>query len=99
MERVFGTERGILHHTTSTPIHTRLPFKYNAQACLSLKSCPFSQDVGPSIRLVRHVGAFTFHFAIALGFTALQQSHCDIALGYTFLIVGSVGESPRQPLI
>jgi hypothetical protein len=29
----------------------------------------------------------------------LQQSHCDIALGYTFLIVGSVGESPRQPLV
>lgn len=28
----------------------------------------------------------------------LLQSHCDIALGYTFLIVGSVGESPPHLL-
>jgi hypothetical protein len=29
----------------------------------------------------------------------LPKSHCDIALGYTFLIAGSVGKSPRQPLV
>jgi hypothetical protein len=83
-----------------TLLHTRLllsPFKNDAR--VSQPQNISSQDVDPISRLFgMSVSSLSTLPSLSV-LQPLQQSHCDIALGYTFSVVGSIGEYPRRPLV
>jgi hypothetical protein len=71
----FSEPKETLFATYSLPIHTFIhtrllfsPFKNNAPM-YQPQNLPFLAGRGSSSNLVRDVGPFTFHFAIAFGFT------------------------------